>query len=119
VVNKVAQTPGAIGYLAASVLNAQVKAITINGAQASLANIEAGRYTFWSYEHMYTLNTLNQKNGILIDDFLSFMLSSQVQPQIASLHYLSISELHFPLLNLSATTGQLSSFMGGEERKKA
>jgi phosphate transport system substrate-binding protein len=118
VVTKVAQTPGAIGYLAASVLNAQVKAISINGYTASLANIESGHYTFWSYEHMYTLNTLNQANGTLIDAFLNFMLAPQIQPQVTALHYLPISGLKFPLLSSHASVGTLSTPYLVTERKR-
>ncbi|HEX7736312.1 MAG TPA: phosphate ABC transporter substrate-binding protein [Ktedonobacteraceae bacterium] len=119
VVTRVAQTPGAIGYLAASVLNAQVKPVAINGSSASLENIESGHYTFWSYEHMYTLNTLNQTNGALIDAFLNFMLTSQFQPQVTALHYFPISELKFPLLssNLPAARA-LSVPYDVKERKR-
>lgn len=118
VVTKVAQTPGAIGYLAASVLNAQVRAISINSSAASLENIEAGRYTFWSYEHMYTLNTLNQANGPLMDAFLNFMLTSQFQQQVTALHYFPISDLKFPLLSSNAFVGGLSTPHLVEERKR-
>lgn len=118
VVSKVAKTPGAIGYLAASVLNSQVRAISINGYAASLANIESGHYTFWSYEHMYTLNTLNQTNGTLIDAFLNFMLSPQLQQQVTALHYFPISNLKFPLLSSNASTGTPSTPYLVEERKR-
>ncbi|HEY3993910.1 MAG TPA: substrate-binding domain-containing protein, partial [Ktedonobacteraceae bacterium] len=120
VVTKVAQTPGAIGYLAASVLDAQVRVISIDGYAANLANIESGHYTFWSYEHMYTLNTLGQANGSLIDAFLNFMLTSpQIQSQVTALHYLSISELKFPLLSSSTSVGAQSTPFLVEERKRS
>lgn len=118
VVTTVAQTPGAIGYLAASVLNAQVRAISINGYAANLSNIEAGHYTFWSYEHMYTLNTLNQANGPLIEAFLNFVLSAQIQQQVTALHYFPISDLKFPLLSSNASVGRLSTPYLVEERKR-
>jgi phosphate transport system substrate-binding protein len=117
-VTRVAQTPGAIGYLAASVLNANVRAISINGYAATLGNIESGHYTFWSYEHMYTLNTLNQANGPLIDAFMNFMLSPQLQNQVTALHYLSIADLKFPLLSSNASIGTLSTPFLAEERKR-
>ena len=118
VVTRVAQTPGAIGYLAASVLNAHVRAISINGYAANLGNIESGHYTFWSYEHMYTLNTLNQANGPLIDAFLNFMLSPQLQPQVTALHYFPITALKFPLLSSNASGRTLSTPFLVEERKR-
>ena len=119
IVTRVAKTPGAISYLAASVLNTQVRAISINGYAATLANIESGHYSFWSYEHMYTLNTLNQTNGSLIDGFLNFMLTSQVQQQATALHYLPISDLKFPLLSSHTPGGgTLSTSYFVEERKR-
>ncbi|HEY0757344.1 MAG TPA: phosphate ABC transporter substrate-binding protein [Ktedonobacteraceae bacterium] len=118
-VTRVAQTPGAIGYLAASVLNAQVRVISINSYAASLKNIESGHYTFWSYEHMYTLNTLNQTNGALIDAFLNFMLAPQFQPQVVALHYFPISDLKFPLLSANTPVGtSLGTPYLVEERKR-
>ena len=118
VVTKVAQTPGAIGYLAASVLNAQVKVITINGSAATLENIESGHYTFWSYEHMYTLNTLSQANGPLIDAFLNFMLAPQLQSQITALHYFPISSLKFPLASAQLALGtQRTPFLVEESKR--
>ncbi len=117
VVTRVAQTPGAISYLATSVLNSQVRPISINGYAASQENIEAGRYTFWSYEHMYTLNTLNRANGPLIDAFLNFMLTSQIQQQVTALHYIPIADLKFPLLTSNSSVGMLRTPYFVEERK--
>lgn len=118
IVTKVAQTPGAISYLAASVLNSHVRAIAINGYTATRANIESGRYTFWSYEHMYTLNTLDQPNGALIEAFLSYMLTPEFQPQVSALNYLPISSLKFPLLSSNAAVGTSYSPYFVEERKR-
>ncbi len=117
VVAKVAQTPGAIGYLAASVLNTQVRPISINGYPASQENIEAGHYTFWSYEHMYTLNAVNQANSALVEAFLNFMLSPQLQQQVTALHYIPIANLKFPLLSSSSSVGMLRTPYFVEERK--
>jgi phosphate transport system substrate-binding protein len=115
-VKAVASTPGAIGYLAASVLDPQVHAISIDGYSATLANIESGQYTFWSYEHMYTLNV---SNGSPVDTFLNFMLTSQVQQQAVTLHYIPISDLKFsqlsPMHSLAAALS-VPSFL--EDRKR-
>jgi phosphate transport system substrate-binding protein len=116
VVKTVANTPGAIGYLPASVLDAQVHAISIDGQAATLQNIEAGHYSFWSYEHMYTLNVAN---GSPADVFLNFMLSSQVQQQALALHYLSISDLKFAQLSRPFSATALSAVYFLEERKRS
>lgn len=85
----VAKTPGAIGYLAVSVLDPTVKAIGIDGQSASPANIETGRYAFWGYEHMYTLG-----DGVHpIDDFLNFMLTDEVQHLAQQLGYIPIADM--------------------------
>ncbi len=114
-VKAVAHTPGAIGYLAASVLDTQVHTISINGSMATLKNIEAGRYTFWSYEHMYTLSV---SDGGPVDTFLKFMLTSQVQQQASGLHYISISDLKFSQLTSNTDAVMLSGFSLPVERKR-
>lgn len=85
----VAKTPGAIGYLAVSVLDATVKAIAIDGQSATPTNIESGRYAFWGYEHMYTLDDSNHP----IEDFLNFMLTDAVQRLAQQLGYIPIADM--------------------------
>lgn len=80
----VAQTPGAIGYLALSVLTPKVNTIAIDGQMPTKENIMAGRYAFWSYEHMYTLGDTNP----MLEAFLNFMLTPDVQQQAQKMNYL-------------------------------
>lgn len=56
VVQKVAQTPGAVSYAAFSgTHNATgVAEVAIDGSAANDANVQSGKYPFWSYEHIYT-----------------------------------------------------------------
>lgn len=114
-VKAVANTPGAIGYLAASVLDPQVHPISIDGYNATLPNIETGHYSFWSYEHMYTLNV---SSGSPIDTFLNFMLTSQVQQQASVLHYVPISNLKFSQLSPDSSVTALGVPYFREERKR-
>lgn len=100
----VAKTPGAIGYLAVSVLDPTVKAIGIDGQSAAPANIEAGRYAFWGYEHMYTLGDSNHP----IEDFLNFMLTDEVQHLAQQLGYIPIADMK--LSNVPAPPGQGSTY---------
>jgi len=83
----VARTPGAIGYLALSVLMPQVNTIAIDGQMPTQANIVAGTYAFWSYEHMYTLGNTNST----LAAFLDFMLTPAVQEQVPKMGYLASS----------------------------
>jgi phosphate transport system substrate-binding protein len=93
----VAHTKGAIGYLALSYLapavpHPGVQVIAIDGWQPTAANIVAGHYIFWGYEHMYTLGD----NNPLLSAFLDFMLSAAVQRQAEQMGYLPIATMHLP-----------------------
>ena len=87
VLQTVAQTPGAIGYLAVSVLNPTVQQVAIGGKLPTPANIQGGQYAFWGFEHMYTLGDDNP----LIEAFLTFMTGSEVQQLAAQLGYIPIA----------------------------
>lgn len=89
VLKTVAGTPGAIGYLALSVLDTTVRAIDINGKSAAPAAIESGQYPFWGYEHMYTLGD----GSPLAQAFLNYMLTPAVQDVAQSLRYIKIFDL--------------------------
>jgi phosphate transport system substrate-binding protein len=86
----VVQTPGALGYLALPDLTAHVKMLAIDGKFATAANIAAGTYPFWAYEHCYTLGEDNP----LASAFLDFLFSPTIQHLAAHLHYLALADLH-------------------------
>jgi phosphate transport system substrate-binding protein len=98
VLHKVAQTPGAIGYLALSVVDASVHKIALNGFQPNITAISNGSYSFWSYEHMYTMGDDNAA----ITAYLDFMLSPEVQQLAQHLSYIPISSMKLPAVG--ATT---------------
>jgi phosphate transport system substrate-binding protein len=89
VLQTVAHTPGAIGYLALSVLDSSVRAVAIDGISPTIATISSGRYAFWGFEHMYTLGQPG-----LIETFVDFMLTPLVQHEAQALGY-------FPIANMS------------------
>ena len=93
----VAHKRGAIGYLALSVLDSSVKSIAIGGEMATPQNIESGSYTFWGYEHMYTLGDDNP----LVAAFLDFMLTSQIQQLAQRLSYIPIADMKLPSVRTS------------------
>ncbi len=85
VVDTVAHTQGAIGYTSSATINSTVEAIALDGAHATMQDIQSGKYRFWGFEHMYTL-----QNGIdATTAFLDFMQTSQIQQLAVSLGYLS------------------------------
>jgi phosphate transport system substrate-binding protein len=99
----VAQTPGAIGYLAVSVLDPTVNVVAIAGARPTPDTIEQGRYAFWGYEHMYTLGD----NGGAIGAFLDFMLTPGVQSLAQRLGYIPIAAMTASTALGSAAPGRL------------
>jgi phosphate transport system substrate-binding protein len=89
VLQAVAQTPGAIGYLAVSVVDSTVKTVAIDGQLPTAAAIQHGQYAFWGYEHMYTLG-----NDVgVIGAFLDFMLTPTVQTLAQHLGYIPIAAM--------------------------
>jgi phosphate transport system substrate-binding protein len=74
----VAQTPGAVGYMALSYFTPNdhsVVKLSIDGVAATYANVAAGKFPVWSYEHMYTKGA---PTG-LTKAFIDFMMSDTVQ----------------------------------------
>lgn len=89
VLTTVAQTPGAIGYVGLSVLDKSVTAVGIAGVEATPASIEAGRYPFWGYEHMYTLGD----GSPLVSAFLDYMLTPEIQMVAQEMGYIPIAQM--------------------------
>ncbi|WEV60210.1 phosphate ABC transporter substrate-binding protein PstS family protein [Streptococcaceae bacterium ESL0729] len=74
----VAQTPGAISYLAFSNIDDSVKKISLNGAQATDENITINKWPIWAYEHMYTKGEPES----LTKEFLDYILSDEIQGSV-------------------------------------
>ena len=97
VIDAVAHTPGAISYVTTSLVNSTVKAIDLDGVSATSQNVQAGKYRFWGFEHMYTL-----QNGInATTAYLDFMQTSQIQQLAVKLGYISTNSV-----SASATQAQ-------------
>lgn len=86
----VAHTPGAIGYMGLPSLDTSVHTLAIDGQIATVEAIAAGKYAFWGYEHMYTMS--NNKNPVL-PVFLQFMLSSTIQGQAQRMRYIPMAQV--------------------------
>lgn len=86
----IADTPGAIGYLALSYIDNSVHALKIDGVEPTVANIADNKYKVWAYEHMYTKG---QPTGE-IKNFLDYMMSSDVQQNLVTkLGYIPITAM--------------------------
>lgn len=90
VVQAVAGTQGAIGYVGLSFVAqyaGQVSPICIDGYKPNATDIDAGNYHFWNIEHAYTKGpaTGNAKT------FLQYVVSDQIQKNdLLSLDYLPL-----------------------------
>ncbi len=86
-------TGGSISYLAMSYLTADVtkdiNAVQIDGVAATNANIEDGKYPFWSYEHMYTKGPATG----LAKAFINYIMSSDNKAVVQKLGYIPSSDM--------------------------
>ncbi|REC31979.1 phosphate ABC transporter substrate-binding protein [Enterococcus pseudoavium] len=86
----VAQTPGAISYLALSYVDDSLQALQLDGVTANGKNITTNKWPIWSYEHMYT----SGKPAKTLADFLKYMVSDAVQKgPVKELGYLPITSM--------------------------
>ena len=87
VLNAVAQTPGAIGYIATPLLNSTVRTVAIDQLTATPDNIESNRYRFWTYGHLYTLKNSDAN----ITAFFNYALTPSAQQVAKSLGYIPLA----------------------------
>ncbi|MCM2988883.1 phosphate ABC transporter substrate-binding protein [Bacillus safensis] len=87
----IAETPGAIGYLAFSYLtDDKITPLSIDGVKPEESNVESGKYTIWAYEHSYTKG---EPEG-LAKQFLDYLMSDEVQKGIVKDQgYISVSNM--------------------------
>lgn len=86
----VANTPGAISYVAFSYVNNQINALKIDHVTPNAQNVTTNRWQLWSYEHMYTLGQPNQTTT----RFLNYIQSEKVQTQVVNkMGYISIHDM--------------------------
>ncbi|GAK09291.1 phosphate ABC transporter substrate-binding protein [Geomicrobium sp. JCM 19038] len=86
----VADTEGAIGYLAFSHIDDSVAALSIDGVEPSAENVQAGEFPIWAYQHSYT----NGEPDGLVKEFLDYLLSEEIQSTlIPEQGYISVTEM--------------------------
>lgn len=86
----VADTPGAISYVAFSYVTDEVATLKIDGVEPTDENVTTNEWTIWAYEHMYTKG----KPTELTDEFLAYILSDEIQNNIVGeLGYIPVSQM--------------------------
>lgn len=86
----VAETPGAISYLAFSYIDDSLQGLSIDGVEPKDENVADNSWTIWAYEHMYTQK--DAKKEVL--DFVEYMKSKDVQENvIKELGYISMADM--------------------------
>ena len=90
VLAEVNRQPGAISYLGLEYLDGSVKALKIDGSEASVDNIIKGTYPVWSFGHMYTKGELAEP----VKSFLEFMASNEVSQIAGGMKYIAGSDIN-------------------------
>lgn len=95
VLTKVAQNSGAVSYVAIPYLLTntdaakKVAAVKIGGVEATNKNIIAGKYIFWSYEHMYTKGAAK---GVA-KAFIDYVSGKENADSVVQQGYIKLSDL--------------------------
>ncbi|GAB2025639.1 phosphate ABC transporter substrate-binding protein [Lactovum odontotermitis] len=90
VVTMVGQTPGAISYVALSYISTSdtIKAVKLDGVEATNENVESNDWKVWAYEHMYT-NTKKETDADKA--FIDYVASDTAD--IEKLGYIAVSDM--------------------------
>lgn len=84
----VAGDPAAIGYISLGSLNDSVKALKIDGAEATTANVKSGDYKISRPFNIVTKDSLSD----VAQDFVTFIMSADGQKVVEDNHYITIDE---------------------------
>lgn len=78
VAKMVAETPGAISYLAFSYFDKKLVALAVDDVKPTTENVESNKWVIWAYEHMYTAAKPDEATAAFID----FMMGKDVQGEL-------------------------------------
>jgi phosphate transport system substrate-binding protein len=80
--------PGAVSYVAVGSANSSVTVVSLDGSAPNAANVQSGKYHYFSHEHMYTKTTASP----LAESFISFILAPDFQSTtVTTLGYLPVN----------------------------
>ena len=81
----VAGNPAAIGYTSLGALNSSVKALKVDGAEATVANVKSGSYKVTRPFNIATKESVSEA----ATDFINFILSAEGQKVVEDKGYIS------------------------------
>ncbi|MDD4832491.1 MAG: substrate-binding domain-containing protein [Clostridia bacterium] len=87
VITKVSQTKTAIGYISLGSLNDTVKALTVEGVEATAANVTNGSYKLWRPFVIVTSKSVSLTAAAA--DFILYLQSTQAQTIVAENKYVN------------------------------
>ncbi|MBN2909007.1 phosphate ABC transporter substrate-binding protein PstS family protein [Polycladomyces sp. WAk] len=88
----VAETPGAIGYLAFSYFDKSIKPVKLDGVEPTNENVYTNKWKVWAYQHMYT--NKDGKNKELEEKFINFILTPAVQQNLVEkMGYIPVTKM--------------------------
>ena len=88
VLTSVAGNEKAIGYISLGALNDTVKAVKVDGAEATVDNVKAGAYKL---SRPFNIATKGEPTGVA-KDFISFILSKEGQAVVADNKYIAVND---------------------------
>lgn len=103
VLTSVAGDPEAIGYISLGSLNETVKALAIDGAEATTETVQSGDYTLARPFHIAT----NGAPTGVTQDFIAFILSQEGQQVIADNKYIPVNN-HAEAFTSDGASGTIS-----------
>lgn len=72
----IAETPGAIGYLAFSYFtDDSIIPLSIDGVEPTAENVQSGDFPVWAYQHSYTKGEPSE----VVKTFLDYLMSDEIQ----------------------------------------
>ena len=88
VLTSVAGNEKAIGYISLGALNDTVKAVKVDGAEATVDNVKAGAYKL---SRPFNIATKGELTGVA-KDFISFILSKEGQAVVTDNKYIAVND---------------------------
>ncbi|NLM67934.1 MAG: phosphate ABC transporter substrate-binding protein [Enterococcus sp.] len=86
----IAETPGAISYLALSYIDETIQALALDGVEPTAENIQTNDWKIWAYGHMYTKGEPTKE----VQAFLDYILSDAFQTEfVPKLGYLPVTKM--------------------------